>query len=90
MYADMQEGYTSAPRTCTVVIGGDFNAQVGAQTHEDAHATIGCFGKGTRNAAGEQLVAWCNEEGFRIAETFCAQVNKTTWQTNPEGYMARD
>ena len=83
MYSGMEEGFRTAPRGSTVIMGGDFNAQIGRQTQEDQPATVGHFERGTRNAAGEQLVSRCNEESFKIADTFTAQTNKTTWQ-NPQ------
>ena len=62
---------------------GDFNAKVGDR--EDAR-TVGKFGLGVRNDAGDRLVQFCQENRFRIANTWYIQPKRRlyTW-TSPNG-----
>ncbi|XP_039287355.1 craniofacial development protein 2-like [Nilaparvata lugens] len=52
----------------TLIIG-DFNSQVGKQ-EEGERLTVGKYGYGTRNDAGQRLVDFCQEQGLRIVNTF--------------------
>jgi len=65
-----------------LVMGGDWNAQVGAGKDRAWKEVLGPHGDARRTERGETLLGFCEANGLSIANTFCAQKDKTTW-TNP-------
>ena len=50
-----------------IVIGGDFNANVGSLQWSDEQDVVGEWGSGLRNARGATLISWILMNGLRIA-----------------------
>ena len=60
-----------------LVIGGDFNANVGR-----GNARVGVCGKygvGRMNEAGRDLVDWCEEQGLAYVNSFMKHARRGTW-----------
>jgi hypothetical protein len=55
-------------KNVTLIIG-HFNSQVGEQ-EQGERLTVGKYGYGTRNEAGQRPVDFCQEQGLRIVDTF--------------------
>eukprot|EP00973_Karenia_brevis_P051571 7162128-Karenia_brevis.AAC.1 len=54
---------------CRVIVGGDFNAEVGVPDEEDDRRIIGQFGIDRCNTRGQLLKGWASTEKFAIANT---------------------
>ena len=60
-----------------LIIGGDFNAEVGIR---DQHTQVlGPHGPPKRNLRGQHLIQFCTQQGLVVANTWTPQRNKTTW-----------
>ena len=60
-----------------LVIGGDFNANVGR-----GNARVGVCGKygvGRMNEAGRDLIDWCEEQGLAYVNSFMKHARRGTW-----------
>ena len=62
----------------TVVVAGDFNAEVGVRTAHTGQA-LGPHGPANRNYRGSLLLDFCNEHNLAVANTWTPQQNKATW-----------
>ncbi|XP_054852739.1 craniofacial development protein 2-like [Eublepharis macularius] len=82
-YANVQSTLNQTPQNDIIYIIGDFNAKVG---NGEVTGVVGSHGLGKRNEAGDHLVLFCQENKFRIANTFFIQPNRRlyTW-TSPCG-----
>ena len=82
-YSEIQSALNQISKKDLLYIMGDFNAKVGDR--EDAR-TVGKFGLGVRNDAGDRLVQFCQENRFRIANTWYIKPKRRlyTW-TSPNG-----
>ena len=82
-YSEIQSALNQIPKKDLLYIMGDFNAKVGDR--EDARI-VGKFGLGVRNDAGDRLVQFCQDNRFRIANTWFIQPKRRlyTW-TSPNG-----
>ena len=60
-----------------LVIGGDFNANVGR-----GNARVGVCGKygvGRMNEAGRDLIDWCEELGLAYVNSFMKHARRSSW-----------
>ncbi|RWS06003.1 endonuclease-reverse transcriptase-like protein [Dinothrombium tinctorium] len=82
-YSSLEEALQQVPKKDIIYIMGDFNAKVGCQEEE---RIAGKFGLGDRNDAGDRLVQFCQENRFKIANTWFTQHKRRlyTW-TSPNG-----
>ena len=62
-----------------MLIGGDFDAEVGAQLDKDNTDVLGAFGDKHRTATGNEIIEFCREEGLMVASIFYKQRCKHTW-----------
>ena len=71
------------PKKGVLFIVGDWNAKIGSQ---ETPAVTGKFGLGIRNAAGQRLIEFCQENALVIAKTLFQQHKRRlyTW-TSPYG-----
>ncbi|MBN3275755.1 CFDP2 protein, partial [Polyodon spathula] len=77
-YSDLQQAIDQVPAKDIILIGGDFNAKVGAGGEPPV---VGKFGLGERNEAGDRLVQCCQENRLLIANTWFEQPKRRayTW-----------
>ncbi|KAI0241965.1 Craniofacial development protein 2, partial [Lamellibrachia satsuma] len=66
-YEMVQKVVDETPKGDMLHVIGDWNAKVG---DEETTGTTGRFGLGERNERGDQLVEFCNLNGFVIMNTF--------------------
>ena len=62
-----------------LVIGGDMNAEVGAEVDSAHRDVLGAFGDRHRTKSGEELIEFCREEGLSVASSFFQEKCKHTW-----------
>ena len=81
-YEDLQDFLELTPPKDVLCIIGDWNAKVGSQ---ETPGVTGKFGLGIRNAAGQRLIEFCQENALVIANTFFQQHKRRlyTW-TSPD------
>ena len=65
---ESQVGLSNSNRGETLVIGGDFNANIGP--NRQRRGVSGRFGIGPGSVAGEDLVNWCEEQGLAWVNSF--------------------
>ena len=70
----------SSSRT-RLVVGGDFNGEVGALKDNSWKHVMGPYGDVRRTKGGEELLHFCEQEGLVVAGTFTQQREKATWST---------
>ncbi|XP_041109767.1 craniofacial development protein 2-like [Polyodon spathula] len=87
-YSDLQQAIDQVPAKDIILIGGDFNAKVGAGGEPPV---VGKFGLGERNKAGDRLVQCCQENRLLIANTWFEQPKRRayTWIA-PNGQYRED
>ena len=68
----------SSSRT-RLVVGGDFNGEVGALKDNSWKHVMGPYGDVRRTKGGEELLHFCEQEGLVVAGTFTQQREKATW-----------
>lgn len=66
-YEEMQQVIKKTSKKDYLVVMGDFNAKVGK--NYDKEKTIGRYGLGERNEAGERLVNFCEDEELAVINT---------------------
>ena len=62
-----------------LVIGGDFNSEVGSPNTDEERRHIGFHGNPHRTRAGEELLDFCGINDFVIMSTCFAQQEPSTW-----------
>ena len=60
-----------------LVIGGDFNANVGRRN--ERRGVCGMYGVGRMNEAGRDLIDWCEEHGLAYVNSFMRHARRGTW-----------
>ena len=82
-YTDLQQLIDDAPKKDNILLLGDWNAKIG---NKEEPEVTGKFGLGNRNAAGNRLVEFCQENKLIITNTCFKQPNRRlyTW-TSPNG-----
>ena len=70
LYAAINADMVAAKkRGLQVVLGGDFNAEVGARQPGEEEKVLGAHGRGVRNRRGEMMAKWAWSERMTIANT---------------------
>ena len=81
--SSLVDGARDEGRRC--VIGGDFNANIGALTAADDFV-LGRFGRGHRNDRGDLLVSWALSHGFCISSRMSNEDSDHSWTClRPDG-----
>ena len=62
-----------------LIVGGDFNGEVGATKDGEWKHIMGPFGDSRRTKGGEELLQFCEQEQLAIANTYTRQKHKATW-----------
>ena len=70
--------HESRARKEQVIIGGDFNAEIGARSEVDNQNYIGSWSIGQQNYRGFWLKRWCELEEVFVANTFYPKTNENT------------
>ena len=79
---DLEAEIVRCEREEVLVVGGDHNAQVGCG--EPLEGVRGRHGlRDNTNAAGEDLVEWCQLNGIALANTFSPHSCRGTWFNTP-------
>ena len=65
-------------RNNKTIIMGDFNSQVGRRAEEDRRI-MGPYGYGHRNERGERLIQFCQENNFKIINSFYKKRKGKKW-----------
>ena len=60
-----------------LVIGGDFNANVGRGNARQG--VCGKYGVGSMNEAGRDLIDWCEEQGLAHVNSYMRHARRGTW-----------
>ena len=60
-----------------LVIGGDWNANVGRGNEREG--VCGKFGIGRMNEAGRDLINWCEENGLAYVNSYVRHACRGTW-----------
>ena len=60
-----------------VIIGGDFNANVGR--NEERPGVCGKYGIGVMNEAGRNLIEWCEENELAYVNSYMRHARRGTW-----------
>jgi exonuclease III len=77
-YRILQSVLNEIPRKNVVILMGDWNAKTGKGEESE---TVGKYGLGNRNEAGERLLEFCEENALFLANTFFKQPEQRlyTW-----------
>ena len=62
-----------------LVIGGDFNANVG-RNRIGVYGVYGRWGLGEMNEAGRELMEWCSMNGLAYVNSYVRHARRGTWQ----------
>lgn len=89
-YDKLSRTINALPKQEIHIILGDLNAKIGqATTTEDSLKQIlGPFGLGTRNARGERMLQFCQEQNLAVANTLFQNHNRRlyTWKSPGDRY----
>ena len=66
-----------------LVIGGDFNAHIGA--NENREGVCGNFGLRTTNRQGQDLLSWCEDNDLCFVNSYYNHKRRGTWYNNALG-----
>ena len=67
-----------------IIIGGDFNAQIGRE--ENIPGICGKFGIRQSNEQGRELLLFCEENGLAYCNSFYNHYKRGTWYNNFNGF----
>ena len=62
-----------------LLIGGDYNAQIGRQDNTGKERTLGKFGLRANSEAGDEVVEWAENNNLYIVDTYFRKNNRGTW-----------
>ncbi|CAE7729143.1 HFA1 [Symbiodinium sp. CCMP2592] len=68
-----------------LVVGGDFNGEVGPTKDSSWRHVLGPYGDDRRTRGGEELLQFCEQEHLVVAGSFTPQRHKATWYHNRFG-----
>ena len=74
---EMENHLSTSNREEILIVGGDHNSHIGANTNRPG--TSGRYGMRTSNAAGEELLNWCEENCLAYANSFSDHRNRGPW-----------
>jgi hypothetical protein len=82
-YGNLQEVLKEIPSKDVLVLMGDWNSKIGKGEETE---TVGKYGLGIRNEAGEWLIEFCEENALFLSNTYFEQPVRRlyTW-TSPDG-----
>ena len=82
-YEDLQDLLELTPKQDVLFIVGDWNAKVGSQ---ETPGSIGKFGLGMQNEAGQILIVFCQENALVITNTLFQQHKRRLYtRKSPDG-----
>ena len=81
---DLEEQVSLSRNRESLVIGGDFNADIGS--NRQRRGVSGRFGIGPGSVAGEDLFNWCEEQGLAWVNSFVSHRKRGTWFSNVYGH----
>jgi exonuclease III len=76
---------TGRARKRLIIVGGDWNAEVGAQLCDEEAHVIGNHGVGKRNARGQWLAGWSGCNGVVLANTLFRKRWEHQWTHEQDG-----
>ena len=76
----LEEHVQWSERDELVIVGGDFNAHVGAG--EERRGVCGKFGLRTSNQAGKDFISWCETAGLCHVNSFYRHKRRGSWFSN--------
>ena len=76
-YRKAMENQLALTRKEKIIIGGDFNANVGK--NEARRRVSGKYGTGNSSEAGKDLLEWCEENGMAYVNSFIKHRRRGTW-----------
>jgi len=68
-YQDLSQEVKQVPKGDMLLIMGDFNTKVGRREPSAISSTVGLYGLGETNEAGEQLEDFCLEHELALVNT---------------------
>ena len=80
---DIEDQMARSPTEEILILGGDWNAQIGCNQERDR--TAGKFGLPSTNEAGTALLDWCESNHLAYANSFIRHRNRGTWFHVPLG-----
>jgi len=77
-YRNLHSTLKETPRKDILIIMGDWNSKIGKG---EEPRTVGRYGLGNRNEAGERLLEFCEENALFVANTYFEQPERRlyTW-----------
>ena len=81
MYGQLHELIQKSTPRCRLVVGGDFNAEIGARQDDEEREgeVVGTHTEGRRTDSGQELVDFCMEEGLFDVGSMYKQRRRATW-----------
>jgi hypothetical protein len=73
-YGSLHSALNETPKEDVLILMGDWNCKIG---RGDEPGTVGRYGLGNRNEAGEQLLEFCEENGLFQANAYFEQPEET-------------
>ena len=86
-YGDIEKGIKQVKTTDVVIIMGDFNAKVGKGGSGNE---VGEHGLGERNARGDRLVQFCQEQEMVVTNTYYEKPERRLYTWRSPGDIARN
>ena len=78
---ELNEMLLRCRKKSTLIVGGDFNASVGEGIFREPTPGLGPYGLGNCNAAGKDLINWCNGQDLAFVNSFFRHGKRGTWKT---------
>jgi len=72
-YQDLSQAVKQVPKGDMLLVMGDFNARIDRKEPSAMSSTVGLYGLGETNEAGEQLEGFCLEHQLAVANTMFKQ-----------------
>ena len=85
MREEVEEMLRNTPRKTFILVGGDFNANIGRIVSGGQNATRGIFGTGEANEAGINHLEWIEDSGLCAVDSFFKIKKRGTWHNRFNG-----